>query len=155
MPLLTTATLSFAAPKVNVSVAPASANVGANMRAAKFVEAGQTLAACPPPVAAVVRVRVALAWLAVKRGGGQAIHVTLSEAAGVELQQSPDLVALDDALTALEKLNPRHSRIVELRFFGGLSLEEAAEFLHLSVSTVRRDWRMAQAWLHQQLSATA
>lgn len=90
---------------------------------------------------------------AAKRGGGLALHVTLSEAAGVELQQSPDLVALDDALTTLEKLNPRHSRIVELRFFGGLSLEEAAEFLHLSVSTVRRDWRMAQAWLHQQLSA--
>jgi len=92
---------------------------------------------------------------AAKRGGGQVIHITLSEAAGVELQQSPDLVALDDALTALEKLNPRHSRIVELRFFGGLSLEEAAEFLHLSVSTVRRDWRMAQAWLHQQLSLTS
>jgi RNA polymerase sigma-70 factor, ECF subfamily len=92
---------------------------------------------------------------AIKRGGGQAIHVTLSEAAGAVTQPSPDLVALDDALTALEKLNPRHSRIVELRFFGGLSLEEAAEFLHLSVSTVRRDWRMAQAWLHQQLNATA
>lgn len=90
-----------------------------------------------------------------KRGGGQAIHVTLSEAAGAVAQPSPDLVALDDALTALEKLNPRHSRIVELRFFGGLSLEEAAAFLHLSVSTVRRDWRMAQAWLHQQLNATA
>lgn len=92
---------------------------------------------------------------AAKRGGGQVIHVTLSEAAGATTQPSPDLVALDDALTALEKLNPRHSRIVELRFFGGLSLEEAAAFLHLSVSTVRRDWRMAQAWLHQQLNATA
>ena len=91
---------------------------------------------------------------AAKRGGGQALHITLSEAAGVELQQSPDLVALDDALTALEKLNPRHSRIVELRFFGGLSLEEVAEFLQISISTVRRDWSMAQAWLHQQLSAS-
>ncbi|HQR35198.1 MAG TPA: sigma-70 family RNA polymerase sigma factor [Blastocatellia bacterium] len=90
---------------------------------------------------------------AAKRGGGQAIHVTLSEAAGVKLQQSPDLIALDDALTDLEKLNPRHSRIVELRFFGGLSLEEVAEFLQISMSTVRRDWSMAQAWLHQQLSA--
>jgi len=63
-------------------------------------------------------------------------------------------VALDEALTALEKLDPRQSRIVELRFFGGLSLEEAAEVMRVSVSTVRRDWRMAQAWLHQQLSAT-
>jgi len=90
---------------------------------------------------------------AAKRGGGQAIHVTLSEAAGVKLQQSPDLIALDDALTDLEKLNPRHSRIVELRFFGGLSLEEVAEFLQISLSTVRRDWSMAQAWLHQQLNA--
>ena len=64
-------------------------------------------------------------------------------------------MALDDALTALEKLDQRHARIVELRFFGGLSLEEAAEVLHVSLSTVRRDWRMAQAWLHQQLSAAA
>jgi RNA polymerase sigma factor (sigma-70 family) len=64
------------------------------------------------------------------------------------------LVALDDALTTLEKLDPRQARTVELRFFGGLSLEEAAEVLRVSVSTVRRDWRMAQAWLHQQLSAT-
>ena len=102
-----------------------------------------------------ILVQFARAQQAAKRGGGQAIHVTLSEAAGATTQPSPDLVALDDALTALEKLNPRHSRIVELRFFGGLSLEEAAEFLHLSVSTVRRDWRMAQAWLHQQLSATS
>lgn len=91
---------------------------------------------------------------AAKRGGGKAIHVTLSEAAEIDLPQSPDLVALDDALMALEQLNPRHSRIIELRFFGGLSLEEVAEFLQLSVSTVRRDWMMARAWLHQQLSAT-
>jgi RNA polymerase sigma factor (TIGR02999 family) len=91
---------------------------------------------------------------ALKRGG-QAVRVELSEAAAVGTRRNPDLVALDDALTALEKLNPRHSRVVELRFFGGLSLEEVAEFLQLSVSTVRRDWRMAQAWLHQQLSATA
>jgi RNA polymerase sigma-70 factor, ECF subfamily len=90
---------------------------------------------------------------ALKRGG-QAVQVSLSEAA-VGTRHNPDLVKLDDALTALEKLNPRHSRVVELRFFGGLSLEEAAEVLRVSVSTVRRDWRMAQAWLHQQLNATA
>ncbi|HWQ31685.1 MAG TPA: sigma-70 family RNA polymerase sigma factor [Blastocatellia bacterium] len=88
------------------------------------------------------------------RRGGQAIQVSLSEAVTVSARLNPDLVKLDDALTTLEKLDPRQARTVELRFFGGLSLEEAAEVLRVSVSTVRRDWRMAQAWLHQQLNAT-
>ena len=87
--------------------------------------------------------------------GGQAIQVSLSEAADVSTRENPDLVKLDEALTALEKLDVRQARTVELRFFGGLSLEEVAEVLRVSVSTVRRDWRMAQAWLHQQLSVTA
>ena len=91
---------------------------------------------------------------AAKRGG-RALHVALSDAAGDSSRQNPDLVALDDALVALERLDRRQARIVELRFFGGLSLEEAAEVVKVSVSTVRRDWRMAQAWLHQQLSATS
>jgi RNA polymerase sigma-70 factor (ECF subfamily) len=91
---------------------------------------------------------------AAKRGGN-AIQVSLSEAVTVGARQNPDLVKLDDALNALEKLDARQARTVELRFFGGLSLEEAAEVLRVSVSTVRRDWRMAQAWLHQQLSITA
>ncbi len=90
-----------------------------------------------------------------EKRGGQAIRVSLSEAAAIGARQDPDLVALDDALTALEKLDRRQARTVELRFFGGLSLEEVAEVLQVSLSTVRRDWRMAQAWLHQQLSATA
>ena len=90
---------------------------------------------------------------AAKRGG-QDLQVTLSEAAGVGTRHNPDLVALDDVLNTLEKLDPRQARTVELRFFGGLSLEEAAEVLRVSVSTVRRDWRMAQAWLRQQLSAS-
>jgi RNA polymerase sigma-70 factor (ECF subfamily) len=90
---------------------------------------------------------------AAKRGG-QGVQVSLSNAAGVSARLNPDLVALDDALTELEKLDPRQARVVELRFFGGLSLEEAAEVVQISVSTVRRDWRIAQAWLHQQLSAT-
>ena len=90
---------------------------------------------------------------ALKRGGN-AVQVSLSEAAGVSTRSSPDLVKLDDALLTLEKLDPRQARTVELRFFGGLSLEEAAAVLRVSVSTVRRDWRMAQAWLHQQLSAS-
>ena len=91
---------------------------------------------------------------AAKRGG-RAIQVSLSEAVSDSTRHNPDLVALDDALTTLEKLDPRQARIVELRFFGGLSLEETAEVVQVSVSTVRRAWRMAQAWLHQQLSATA
>jgi RNA polymerase sigma factor (TIGR02999 family) len=91
---------------------------------------------------------------AAKRGGNQAVQVSLSEAVSLSTRHNPDLVKLDDALTTLEKLDPRQARIVELRFFGGLSLEEAAEVLKVSVSTVRRDWRMAQAWLHQQLSET-
>jgi RNA polymerase sigma factor (TIGR02999 family) len=90
---------------------------------------------------------------AAKRGA-RAIHVSLSEAANISTRHNPDLLKLDDALTDLEKLDPRQSRIVELRFFGGLSLEEAAEVLRISVSTVRRDWRIAQAWLHQQLNVT-
>jgi RNA polymerase sigma-70 factor (ECF subfamily) len=100
-----------------------------------------------------ILVRFAQEQQAAKRGG-RAIQVSLSEAANIGTRQNPDLVVLNDALTALEKLDSRQSRIVELRFFGGLSLEEVAEVMQVSLSTVRRDWRMAQAWLQQQLSAT-
>jgi RNA polymerase sigma factor (TIGR02999 family) len=89
-----------------------------------------------------------------KRGRGQ-IHVSLSEAAGVPAGHaagSIDLVALDDALKTLETLNPRQCRVVELRFFGGLSLDEAAHVLGVSVGTVRRDWSLAQAWLFRELN---
>lgn len=88
---------------------------------------------------------------ALKRGG-QAIQVSLAEAAGLTTRQNPDIVRLDDALSALARLDSRQARIVELRFFGGLSLEEAAEVMDVSLSTVRRDWRMAQAWLYLQLN---
>ena len=85
-----------------------------------------------------------------KRGAGQ-IHVSLSEAADVPAGPTIDLVALDDALKTLEAMHPRQSRVVELRFFGGLSLEEAAHVLDVSVGTVRRDWSLAQAWLFREL----
>lgn len=85
-----------------------------------------------------------------KRGRGQ-LHVSLSEAAGVPAE-NVDLVVLDDALKSLETLNARQSRVVELRFFGGLSLEEAAHVLNVSVGTVRRDWTLAQAWLFRELA---
>ncbi len=86
-----------------------------------------------------------------KRGGG-AVHVSLSQAAGVPLESSGDLLALDEALRTLESFAPRQARIVELRFFGGLSLEETAEVLDVSVGTVRRDWSLARAWLYRELN---
>jgi RNA polymerase sigma factor (TIGR02999 family) len=89
-----------------------------------------------------------------KRGGGQ-VHVSLSEAAAVPIVRAVDLIALDDALKALEVLSARQSRVIELRFFGGLSLDEAAHVLDVSVGTVRRDWKLAQAWLFRELSGRA
>ena len=88
-----------------------------------------------------------------KRGGDE-IQVSLSEAANVASERSADLVALDDALQTLEKLDQRQARVVELRFFAGLSLEETAEALRISLITVRRDWSQAEAWLYRELSKT-
>lgn len=70
----------------------------------------------------------------------------------VSKERSADLVALDDALQSLEALDPRKGRVVELRFFGGLSVEETAEVLQVSPETVMRDWKMAKVWLHRELS---
>jgi RNA polymerase sigma factor (TIGR02999 family) len=86
-----------------------------------------------------------------KRGRGQ-LHVSLSEAANAPAVDTFDFVALDDALKTLEALDARQARVVELRFFGGLSLEEAAHVLNVSVATVRRDWSLARAWLYRELS---
>ena len=89
----------------------------------------------------------------VKRGGGEAIRVSLDDVAEIAAGgDGCNLVALDDALRTLEALNPRESKVVELRFFGGLSLEETAEVLHVSVGTVRRDWTLARAWLFRELT---
>src|SRR5215510_12902456 len=90
-----------------------------------------------------------------EKRGGDALHVSLSAAANVAKEQCADLVALDDALQTLERLDPRQARVVELRFFAGLSLEETAEVLKVSLSTVRRDWSIAEAWLFRELSKTA
>jgi RNA polymerase sigma factor (TIGR02999 family) len=84
--------------------------------------------------------------------GGNAIQVSLSDVVDVALPATHDLVSLDDALNTLETLDPRQSQVVELRFFGGLSLEEVAEALQVSVGTVRRDWSLAQAWLYRELN---
>jgi RNA polymerase sigma factor (TIGR02999 family) len=86
-----------------------------------------------------------------KRGGAQ-LQVSLSAAASVPAAiESVDLVELDEALGRLEALDPRQSRVVELRFFAGLSLEETAHVLDVSVGTVRRDWSLARAWLYREL----
>jgi len=87
-----------------------------------------------------------------RKHGGGALRVSLSDAASEALRNDPDLVALDDALRDLARFDPRRSRIVELRFFGGLSVEETAEVLRISPRTVAREWRLAQAWLYNELS---
>ncbi len=86
-----------------------------------------------------------------KRGGG-AQPVLFDVALVVAPETSEDLVAVDDALNQLAKVDERKSRVVEMRFFGGLSVEETAEVLKLSPDTVMRDWRLAKAWLLRELS---
>ena len=86
-----------------------------------------------------------------KRGAGVQ-RVTLGDALAVP-QGGQDFVALDDALKALERVDPRKCQVVEMRFFGGLSAEETAEALDVSVGTVLRDWRLAKAWLARELGA--
>ena len=85
-----------------------------------------------------------------KRGGG-AQKVSLDEALVISDEPGQDLVALDDALQALAAMDPRKSQVVEMRFFGGLSVEETAEALHVSVDTVMRVWRLAKVWLLREL----
>ena len=86
-----------------------------------------------------------------KRGAGVQ-HVSLEHAAVVGGDQDIDLVALDHALSELAKFDPRKMRVVEMRFFGGLSVEEAAEVLKVSTVTIKRDWRSARAWLYRELT---
>jgi RNA polymerase sigma factor (TIGR02999 family) len=86
-----------------------------------------------------------------QKRGGALRRVSLDEALVVS-ERGTDLVALDDALDALAAVDPRKSHVVELRFFGGLSIEEAAEALHVSGETIVRDWRFARAWLLRELN---
>ena len=86
-----------------------------------------------------------------KRGGGVGT-ISLDEAAIVSQARATELLALDDALERLATIDPRKSRVVELRFFGGLSVEEAAIVLNVAPNTVLRDWRLAKAWLHREIS---
>src|SRR6516164_6533433 len=83
--------------------------------------------------------------------GGRAPHLSLDEAAEVGGERSADLVGLDDAMNELARLDPRKVRVVEMRFFGGLSVEETAEVLKISPVTVKRDWNLAKTWLYREM----
>lgn len=87
----------------------------------------------------------------IKRGGGM-VMVSLEETAVVVRQPKIDMIAFDEALTRLAEMDQRKARIVELRYFGGLSVEETAQFLKVSALTVMRDWKTAKAWLHRELT---
>lgn len=95
---------------------------------------------------------------AAKRSDGNRDRVTLSDVETTAVAAEPatsevDLLALDDALDRLAQLNPVHSRLIELRFFGGLSVEEAAEVMGFSVRSLHREWRIAKAWLNAELTS--
>jgi RNA polymerase sigma-70 factor (ECF subfamily) len=85
--------------------------------------------------------------------GGEAQLVALEEANAMTKVRAAELIALDEALDELMKLDPRKSRVVELRYFGGLSLEETADVLEISIMTVRRDWQTAKAWLYKAVTS--
>ena len=92
--------------------------------------------------------------LTAKRGGGNA-RIPLEDAEPLVSQESSMVVRLHAALSALEAIDPRKSRVVEMRYFGGMSIEETAEALKISVITVNRDWRLARTWLIREMNRTA
>ena len=89
-----------------------------------------------------------------QKRGGKAVHLPLDQAPEVSQEREADLVALDEALIALAAIDQRKSKIVELRFFGGLSVKETAEVLKVSPDTVMREWKLAKVWLLRELSKT-
>ena len=86
-----------------------------------------------------------------KKRGGTAVVLPMDEALAFSPEHSEELIRLDEALDRLAKLDPRQSRIVELRFFGGMSIEETADYLGISPKTVKRDWSVAKAWLYAEV----
>lgn len=86
--------------------------------------------------------------------GGEARVVSMEEAAIVSMERAEELVSLDDALKELARLSPRQSQVIELRYFGGLSVTETADVLKISSDTVTRDWNHAKAWLHRELKCS-
>jgi RNA polymerase sigma factor (TIGR02999 family) len=87
-----------------------------------------------------------------QKRGAAAPHLELNEALTISSRPDPNLVALDDALTRLAAVDPRKSQVVELRFFGGLSVKESATALNVSPETVMRDWKLAKSWLLREIS---
>lgn len=108
-------------------------------------------------VCAQVMRRILVDWArsrqALKRGG-DVRALDLDEALAVAKQPGADLVAIDDALKALAAIDPRKGQVVELRFFGGLTVKEIAELLKISPETVQRDWKLAKSWLRRELSGS-
>lgn len=101
-----------------------------------------------------ILVDAARARTAGKRGGSSP-HVNLDEVPDVSAQRGGEILALEEALEALAKVDPRKAEVVELRFYGGLSVEETAKFLKVSPQTVMRDWRLARAWLLREMDQKA
>ena len=99
-----------------------------------------------------ILVEYARAHSAAKRGGVGACKITLDESLELAQKTDIDVVALDGALERLSELDPQQSRIVELRFFTGLTIEDTAEVMDLSPATVKRDWTSARAWLHREIA---
>ena len=87
-----------------------------------------------------------------QKRGGRIPHVELYEAATISMETGPEILAVDEALESLAKVDERKSQVVELRFFGGLTVDETAAVLKVSPETVNRDWRLAKAWLLRELS---
>jgi RNA polymerase sigma factor (TIGR02999 family) len=102
-----------------------------------------------------ILVDAARARVTARRGGARAPDANLDCVPDVSLVRGRELIAVDDALNALAKLDQRKARVIELRFFGGLSVEETAEVLKISGQSVMRDWKLARAWLMRELSAPA
>ena len=89
-----------------------------------------------------------------KRGGGE-IHVPLPDDLALSMERDSDVVLLDDALTALSKLRPERARLVEFRFFGGMTMDEIAEATGLSKRSVEREWTITRAWLRRHIGASS
>lgn len=121
-------------------------------RKGKFQNKAHFFAICAQLMRQIL-VEYARSQQAAKRNRGQ--RVTFNDAVQLVKGRGLDLVALDDALNVLAKFDPQQSRVVELRFFGGLSVEETACVLGVSPATVKRDWSTAKAWLHHELSSRA
>lgn len=90
-----------------------------------------------------------------KKRGGSLCKVSLNDATTASRRKDVDVVALDDALKTLAKIDPRQSRVVELRFFAGLSLQEISDAMEIAPATVQRDWTAARAWLHREISGNS